>query len=32
MKAVAAVSRGGVNDHGFADGTQDIDKEEEEQA
>jgi hypothetical protein len=32
MKAIAAASRGGVDDHGFTDGTQDVDKEEEEQA
>jgi hypothetical protein len=32
MEAVAAASRGGVDDHGFGDGTQDIDEEEEEQA
>jgi hypothetical protein len=31
-EAVAAASRGGVDDHGFDDGTQDVDEEEEEQA
>jgi hypothetical protein len=31
-EAVAAASRGGVDDHGFGDGTQDVDEEEEEQA
>jgi hypothetical protein len=31
-EAVTAAARGGVDDHGFGDGTQDIDKEEEEQA
>jgi hypothetical protein len=31
-KAIAAASRGGVDDHGFGDGTQHVDKEEEEQA
>jgi hypothetical protein len=31
-KAVVAAARGGVDDHGFGDGTQDIDEEEEEQA
>jgi hypothetical protein len=31
-EAVTAASRGGIDDHGFGDGTQDIDKEEEEQA
>jgi hypothetical protein len=30
-EAVAA-ARGGVDDHGFGDGTQDVNKEEEEQA
>jgi hypothetical protein len=28
-KAVAMVARGGVDDHGFGDGTQDVDEEEE---
>jgi hypothetical protein len=28
----AAASRGGVDDHGFGDATQDVDEEEEEQA
>jgi hypothetical protein len=27
-----AVARGGVDDHGFGDGTQEVDEEEEEQA
>jgi hypothetical protein len=31
-EAVAAAVRGGVDDHGFGDGTQNIDEEEEEQA
>jgi hypothetical protein len=31
MEAIAA-ARGGIDDHGFGDGTQDVDKEEEEQA
>jgi hypothetical protein len=31
-EAIAAAARGGVDDHGFGDGTQDVDKEEEEQA
>jgi hypothetical protein len=29
-EAVAAASRGGVDDHGFGDSTQDVDEEEEE--
>jgi hypothetical protein len=32
MKAIAATSLGGVDDHGFTDGTQDVGEEEEEQA
>jgi hypothetical protein len=31
-ESVAAASRVGVDDHGFGDGTQDVDEEEEEQA
>jgi hypothetical protein len=32
IEAVAVAARGGVDDHEFGDGTQDVDKEEEEQA
>jgi hypothetical protein len=32
MEAIAASSRGGIDDHGFGDCTQDVDEEEEEQA
>jgi hypothetical protein len=31
-EAVVAAARGGVDDHGFRDGTQDVDEEEEEHA
>jgi hypothetical protein len=31
-EAVAAAARGGVDDHGFGDGTQDVNEEEQEQA
>jgi hypothetical protein len=31
-EAIAAAPRGGIDDHRFGDGTQDVDEEEEEQA